>query len=485
MGFVVLHINKASGNDAGMTAHIERTIDPKNADQSRTCLNEDLIAYPDGVKDRTQAIQHRLDNAGLTRKIGTNQVRALRIMLSGTPEDMQRIQAAGKLGEWCDDNINWLQNTFSKDNLVSAVLHMDEKTPHIHAAVVPVVTGERRKAAEKKKPEQDKPDKKKYRKKNPNAARLCADDIMTRDNLKLFQDTYAEAMAKYGLQRGIDGSEARHITNLEFYRDITANKQALQDEIENLQEAKEVRQQEVTELEQQEEHARTRTEQASIEKQQAETELVGKQSELQKIKGELKTEKFKSSATDAGSALMDGISSALGTSKVKRQQAEIDDLKAENGELAMRLDNKEMQIRSLHRDHQSDTEQLKQAHEASMASKQKELDRIAFWFPDIPQMTKTADYCRDIGFSHQQTKELLMLQPVQYTGKLRSPKTGRSYEADNVTARLESPSNTHGFTLTINGTPILQWFKQKFDEIRKITGLKIPEKQQNRGVRLK
>jgi hypothetical protein len=32
MGFVVLHIDKASGNDAAMTAHIERTIDPKNAD---------------------------------------------------------------------------------------------------------------------------------------------------------------------------------------------------------------------------------------------------------------------------------------------------------------------------------------------------------------------------------------------------------------------------------------------------------------------
>lgn len=33
MGFVVLHIDKASGNDSGMTAHIERTIDPVNADK--------------------------------------------------------------------------------------------------------------------------------------------------------------------------------------------------------------------------------------------------------------------------------------------------------------------------------------------------------------------------------------------------------------------------------------------------------------------
>ena len=45
-------------------------------------------------------------------------------MLSGTPEDIQRIQAQGKLDEWCRDNIEWLQETFGKDNVVSAVLHM-------------------------------------------------------------------------------------------------------------------------------------------------------------------------------------------------------------------------------------------------------------------------------------------------------------------------------------------------------------------------
>ncbi len=242
MGFVVLHIDKASGNDAGMTAHIERTIEPANADKERTHLNQNLVEYPEGVDNRTQAIHHRLDNAGITRKIGTNQVRALRIMLSGTPEDMQRIEAAGKLGEWCDDNLAWLRKTYGANNVVSAVLHMDEKTPHIHATVVPIVTGERRKAKEKKKrenkPEQDTSGKKKYRKKNPNTVRLCADDVMTRENLKSFQDTYAEAMAKYGLQRGIDGSEAKHTTNQEYYRELFVQKHELQEYVEVLREEK-------------------------------------------------------------------------------------------------------------------------------------------------------------------------------------------------------------------------------------------------------
>ncbi len=215
MGYVVCHIQKPKGNDAGTSAHIERRVHPANADQSREHLNEQLVEYPNGVENRTAAIQHRLDTARLTRKINHNQVRALRIMLSGTHEDMKRIEAAGRLDEWCADSLDWLHKTFGAENIVSADLHRDEQTPHIHATVVPIVTGERRKKPSNKPAD---PNKKKYRKKPANTVRLCADDVMTRDNLERFQDTYAEAMEKYGLQRGIRGSEARHITNIEYYR---------------------------------------------------------------------------------------------------------------------------------------------------------------------------------------------------------------------------------------------------------------------------
>jgi len=234
MGFAVLHIQKPKGNDARTTAHIERTVQPANADPERRHLTEEFIKFPEGVDSRTQAIQHRIENAGITRKIKENQIRALQIMLSGTPEDMQRIQNLGKLDEWCKDNIKWLQETFGKENVVSAVLHLDEKTPHIHATVVPIVQGERRKA----KAEEDN-GKKKYRKKPKDTVRLCADDIMTRDNLKLYQDTYAEAMSKYGLQRGIKGSDARHISTPQFYRDLYVKNENLKEDIEILQERKE------------------------------------------------------------------------------------------------------------------------------------------------------------------------------------------------------------------------------------------------------
>ncbi len=89
MGYAVLHMEKTSGTDAAMSAHIERTIRPKNADAGRTHLNRELIRFPDGIENRTQAIQHRLDTAGLTRKIDNNQVMAIRILLQERKETAQ------------------------------------------------------------------------------------------------------------------------------------------------------------------------------------------------------------------------------------------------------------------------------------------------------------------------------------------------------------------------------------------------------------
>jgi DNA primase len=182
-------------------------------------------------KITANSFQHRIENAGIKRKISHNQVRAIRIMLSGSPEEMKQITEAGRLDNWCKDNVDWLRKIFGTENLVSAVLHLDEKTPHIHATVVPIVFGERRKAKQED-------GKKKYRKKNPDAARLCADDVMARDKLKHYQDSYAEAMNKYGLHRGVDGSEARHITTQQFYRDLHLQNETLKEDIEDLTEQK-------------------------------------------------------------------------------------------------------------------------------------------------------------------------------------------------------------------------------------------------------
>ena len=83
MGYVVLHIEKAAGTDAAMSGHVERRIAPANVITTLTYLNEELVEFPKGVTNRIEAIQHRLDTAGLERKIGKNQVRTC---MSCSPE---------------------------------------------------------------------------------------------------------------------------------------------------------------------------------------------------------------------------------------------------------------------------------------------------------------------------------------------------------------------------------------------------------------
>ena len=61
MGYISIQINKAKGSaDTGASDHIERKSIPKNADPTRTHLNRELVEFPDGVTDRTEAISHRI-----------------------------------------------------------------------------------------------------------------------------------------------------------------------------------------------------------------------------------------------------------------------------------------------------------------------------------------------------------------------------------------------------------------------------------------
>ena len=212
--YAVCHLQRGSGNDSGMSCHIERKdakgkkYVPANADADRTHLNRELVRFPEGVSCRTEAVQHRIDTAGLRRKVGKNQTKAIRIILTGTHEQMMKIANGGRLDNWIDANLKWLRDTFGEDNLVSCVLHMDEKTPHLHATVVPIVTGER--IRRKREGE------KKYETKS--GPRLSADDVMRRTKLHEYQNSYAAAMKPFGLQRGIVGSTAKHQANSEYYR---------------------------------------------------------------------------------------------------------------------------------------------------------------------------------------------------------------------------------------------------------------------------
>lgn len=434
MGYAVLHMEKTSGTDAAMSAHIERTIKPKNADESRTHLNRELIKFPDGAENRTQAIQHRLDTAGLMRKIGNNQVRAIRVLLTGTHEDMERITNEGRLDEWCNDNLKYLADTFGRENIVSAVLHMDEQTPHIHATLVPIVKGERKR---KKKEEQVK---KRYRKKPTDTARLCADEIMTRAKLKSYQDTYAQAMSGYGLQRGIDGSEAKHISTRQYYRDLMQQTEQLRTDIGQLRDRKET-----------------------------------VQEELRRAKKEVQTEKLKGAATIAATNIAESVGSLFGSNKVKT-------LERQNVTLRNRIIELEEDAQRKEERHIKQIQEMKSTYEQQNRKLSEFVDFVKRYFPYVEKRIPTIKFLRDtLNFGDAVIRKLYTFKDVSIRGELYSREFNQHFKADGAVCSLKQ--NTEGkFDLNIDGVSHVNWFRRKKDEFREALG--IPTKRQNRDIKI-
>ena len=455
MGFVVLHMEKAHGSDSGTTAHIERFIIPKNADPTRTHLNRRLIEYPDGVKDRSAAIQQRLEEAGLTRKIGSNQVRAIRINVSGTHEDMKRIEEEGRLDEWCADNLKYFADTFGKENIVAAHLHRDEETPHIHVTLVPIVKGERKR---RKREEQAK---KRYRKKPTDTVRLCADDIMTRLKLKSYQDTYAEAMAKYGLQRGIDGSEARHKSTGLYYRDMKKLADDLKAEVVELQEQKETAQE-----------------------------------ELKRAKKEIQTEKLKGAATTAAANIAESVGSLFGSNKVKTLERENTALHQEVATHGETIEALQDRIQTMQTDHSRQMAAIEQKHRREIADKEAKhkedisflkavIAKVAAWFPYFREMLRIENLCRLVGFSDGQTATLIKGKPLEYAGELYSEEHKRKFTTEKAGFQVvKDPTDKAKLALCIDGQTIGDWFKEQFEKIRQNIHPPVLPQRKGRGMKL-
>lgn len=441
-----MHLEKAKGTDSRMSAHIERTVHPKNADRTRTHLNRELVQFPEGVKNRTQAIAHRIETAGIRRKVSANQVKAIRILLTGSNKDMKQMEAEGRIEDWCNDSLKWIRETYGEQNLVSAVLHMDEKTPHIHATVIPIVTGERRKAGQ-----EEQNGKKKYRKKNPQDVRLCADDVMARHRLKHYQDTYAQAMNKYGLQRGVDGSLAKHISTMQYYKQLVEQQDSLQENIENLLGLEE--------------------------------EAMKK---LKQVKGEINVQKMKGAAVNATTAIADGVSSLFGGSKVKRLEEENENLKRNIVNLQKQVQAEQREQTKMENRHSSEINRVDWSYRQKIAEYDNRLELIDTYFPIVKELMPIAEQCREVGFTEELTRRIVSLQPVEFKGRLYSKEYKEKFRTEHSTATVErNPQEKGKFRLCIDGIPILDWFRKKFQEIKEKLRLNTPvENKQRKGLKI-
>lgn len=163
-----------------------------NIDFNRIALNKELIdTY--SRKDYALTFDEKFANMEYykTNTLRKDAVRGLEVMLTMSPEMAEKIN----VNDWAKANVEWLQNTFGVDNVESAMLHLDESTPHIHGFVLPIVAG-----------------------------RFCADKILgDRTKLIKLQNSYAKAMEPFGLDRGIAGTHAKHKKVSKMHGELNAS----------------------------------------------------------------------------------------------------------------------------------------------------------------------------------------------------------------------------------------------------------------------
>ena len=210
----ILRFEKHKGNPARpLEAHHERQKEQyasnPDIDISRSKYNFHIVK-PEGRYYRF--IQSRIEQAGCrTRKDSTRFVDTL---ITASPEffkgkSPKEIQAFFKgkspkeIQAFFQRAADFLIDRVGRENIVSAVVHMDEKTPHLHLTFVPLTKDNR----------------------------LCAKEIIgNRANLTKWQDDFhAYMVEKYpDLERGESASKTgrKHIPTRLFKQAVSLSKQA-------------------------------------------------------------------------------------------------------------------------------------------------------------------------------------------------------------------------------------------------------------------
>lgn len=165
-------------------AHALRTQDTPNADPSRTPDNSASVGSVD------EALAKFNERLATQPKLRSNAVLAIEYLVTASPEDLN-----GKTRKQQDayfaDALKWLEAKHGKENVVAWGVHRDETTPHLYAVVVPI------------------DDKGKLN---------CRHFLGGAKALNEMQTDFAQNVGQqHGLQRGIEGSKAKHTSIQAYY----------------------------------------------------------------------------------------------------------------------------------------------------------------------------------------------------------------------------------------------------------------------------
>ena len=160
------------------------TPDNPNIDLSRTGRNYHTVHRSERYMDY---INERIATLPLKRKVRKDAVLMGAFVISSGGEFFNRLMPSQQR-RFFEDATDYFAEKYGKENIISAVVHMDETTPHMHLNLVPIVD-----------------------------RRLCAKELFTPKTLRELQSDFWEKVGKkWDLERGKPGSQAKHKSVAEY-----------------------------------------------------------------------------------------------------------------------------------------------------------------------------------------------------------------------------------------------------------------------------
>lgn len=215
--------------------------------------------------------------------------------------------------------------------------------------------------------------------------------------------------------------------------------------------------------------------------------------ELKQVKSEIRTDKLKSIATDAATAIASGVGSLFGSGKLKDLEQANEKLRLEVIKRDKGIDELKVKMQQIQEQHGKQIRNLQGVHNQELEAKEREISRLnallekAFkWFPMFKEMLRMEKLLAVIGFTKNMIDRLMIKkEALQCSGKIYSEEYRRRFETKNDIFRVEKHPTDYGkLVLTINRQPIGEWFKEQFDKLRQSLRRPTEEPRKSRGFKL-
>ena len=215
--------------------------------------------------------------------------------------------------------------------------------------------------------------------------------------------------------------------------------------------------------------------------------------ELKQVKSEIRTDKLKSVATDAATAIASGVGSLFGSGKLKELEHSNVELHQEIAKRNKSIDDLKVRMQQMQEQHGKQIRNLQGVHNQELEAKDKEISRLntilekAFnWFPLLKEMLRMEKLCYAIGFTKDMVNSLLTKkEAIRCNGKIYSEEHRRRFEIKNDIFKIEKSSvDNNKLVLTINRQPIGEWFKEQWEKLRQGLRQSAEEPRKSRGFKL-